>query len=583
MPGLLTLAHVALVLASCASLPPDKGLEPVTIEQASRSDLTVDYDVMVAEMALANGDLAGARVAFLRAIEKDPESAYLELRVSRLIAQLDDLQGAIEHASRAHEMDPDNEEARILLGGYYRFARDVSGAQSVLQGPNGEIISDTTALLLYQIYLENDHIDDARLVAEDLVVNRPEVLGGYMALATVYERMGRPNSAESTLRMAVAEYPDRFVLYSRLARLKRSTGDVRGEVAVYREILERHPHHRGSLLSLGDALITAKDLEAAVEVYAEIVEHYPEDLRSLRRFASLEFAAGRHAQAALLLEDGLARNPEQFELAFSLGQVRRSMGDDAGAMEAFDTIPEGHPSYNEARGQVVAILERQERYDEAIAELNLLRASNPSRTFDFQAAGLYQRAGDFAGGRRIIDAMLLQDPNDEEALYQLGVLYGLDQQYDLAVATMERVLEVNPDNAHALNYVGYSWAERGINLDKAEEYILRALSQRPNDGFIADSLGWVYYMRGKSLLRQSRSEHEIEVLERARKQLVMAAELTGGDPVVSEHLGDVYFSLDQKDRAIEYYREAVEMEHRPKEQPMLLEKLERLRRELEEP
>ena len=122
-----------------------------------------------------------------------------------------------------------------------------------------------------------------------------------------------------------------------------------------------------------------------------------------------------------------------------------------------------------------------------------------------------------------------------------------------------------------------------IDLDEAEAMILRALEHRPGDGYIIDSLGWVYFMRARPLLRNGRREDANEYLERARKKLYRAAELTGGDPVVSEHLGDVHLALDDKPRALEFYRQAVSLEHRAGEQPDLLDKLEGLRQELEGP
>jgi tetratricopeptide (TPR) repeat protein len=576
LAGLLSLS-----VSGCASLRSGLERTPSSPARAERPDLPADYDVLIGEMLLRDGEFEAARQAFERGAEKDPEAAYIELQLSRISAQLEDLGSAIEHAARAVALDPDNEESRLLLGGLYRIARDAEGAESVLLREDGLPFSDSSALLMHHIYLESDRYSDAVSILEDLIVRDPEVIGAYMALASAYERMGQPAAAEQILRRGLEVYPDRFVLYSRLSRLKRNMGDRLGEIAVYREVLESTPHHYGSLLSLGEALVAANDLDAAIEVYAEIVEHYPNDMKALRRLASLEFAAGRPEQASMLLEDGLARFPESKELAFSLGQVRHGMGDLDGAMQAFGEVAVSDRSYFDARTQIIAIYEEREDYESALREINALREVSDNQALDFHAAGLFLRNGDFDSGYQILAAMLEENPEDEEALYQLGVLYGMAKRMDLAVETMQRVLEINPDNAHALNYVGYSWAEHGENLDQAEEMITRALVQRPNDGFIADSLGWVYYKRGQRLLGTVEADSGLDLLRRARDQLVLAAQLTGGDPVVSEHLGDVYFLLDQKERAYQFYQEAVDMGHREDEQPDLLEKLRKLQLELE--
>ena len=148
---------------------------------------------------------------------------------------------------------------------------------------------------------------------------------------------------------------------------------------------------------------------------------------------------------------------------------------------------------------------------------------------------------------------------------------------------MQKVLELDPRNAAALNYIGYSWAERGENLAEAESLIQRALAISPDDGYIADSLGWVYYKMAEMHFRDARKDEALALLERAREQLLQAAELTGGDPVVSEHLGDVHLLRGEKARALDYYEEAIGLDMREAEQPNLKAKLEALRRDLGRP
>jgi tetratricopeptide (TPR) repeat protein len=108
---------------------------------------------------------------------------------------------------------------------------------------------------------------------------------------------------------------------------------------------------------------------------------------------------------------------------------------------------------------------------------------------------------------------------------------------------MERAIALNPQNAAALNYLDYTYAEMGVRLDEAESLVRRALDIEPDDGFYVDSLGWVYYQRGD--YRQA-----LEHLERA-------VELAGEDATVIEHLGDVYDRLGQSREALRVYRDAL--------------------------
>jgi Flp pilus assembly protein TadD len=188
--------------------------------------------------------------------------------------------------------------------------------------------------------------------------------------------------------------------------------------------------------------------------------------------------------------------------------------------------------------------------------------------------------GDVDGGLELLNGLLNGTDDDLEVLYQLGVQHGINGDSDEALRYMQRVLEIEPNNANALNFIGYFWAEKGVNLAEAEELIRRAIELSPGDGFITDSLGWVYYKMAEGLFAESRMEEALRVLQQAQDQLMQASEMTGGDAVVSEHLGDALLLRGDKQGALDYYKEAVGLELREDEQPNLLEKLERLQREL---
>ena len=578
LAGALVLVLGAVGCVSPSALGPVReGAEPR--ESVARPEAPVDYDVLVAELAAQDASYEEARAAYLRASHKDPDSAFLQRKLSGLSLKLDDLDAAVVYATQAFAMEPDDEETRLFLARIHRIRLDLEGVESVLL-VDGVPFSPRAVVLLYQIYLEWSRLSAALEVTLGLVEEHPERLDGHMALATVYEHLDRRDSAVQTMRDALVHHPDRLILYSRLARTLRAMGDREAEIALYHEVLAKRPTHFGTLVSLGEAQIAIKALDGALETYAQIVAAHPNDLQAIRRYASLEYAAGRYEQAATRLEAAFTRYPEHFELAYSLGQVVRNLGDEDRAIGLFSRVPEYHPVYVDSRLQLASIYEEREDYVAALAEVEKQRVLRPSRELAFKTADLLTRIERFDEALALLHAMREESPEDDEVLYQLGVCYGMAKRVDEALEYMRLTLEKNPDNPHALNYIGYTWAERGENLDTAERMILRALDQRPNDGYITDSLGWVYYMRALPLLGTSDATEGLSFLERARDRLFQAAELTGGDPVISEHLGDVHVALEERRQAFEFYQEAVRLEHRVDEQPDLLDKLDRLRREL---
>jgi tetratricopeptide (TPR) repeat protein len=128
-------------------------------------------------------------------------------------------------------------------------------------------------------------------------------------------------------------------------------------------------------------------------------------------------------------------------------------------------------------------------------------------------------------------------------------------------AQMKEVLRLNPDYADALNYIGYSYTERGIHLEEALKMIQKAMELKPNMGYITDSLGWVYFKLGD--------------YERAVIELEKANQLTPDDPIVTEHLADSYFKLSKIQKATELYEKALKLD--PKE-----DQIERLKNKIKE-
>ena len=105
-------------------------------------------------------------------------------------------------------------------------------------------------------------------------------------------------------------------------------------------------------------------------------------------------------------------------------------------------------------------------------------------------------------------------------------------RFEESIKSMEKVLDIDPQNADALNFIGYSYADRGIHLDEAEQMIVQALKIKPDNGYILDSLGWVHFKKNK--------------YDSALKHLKRALELLPDDPNIMEHLGDVYLKIGQE-------------------------------------
>jgi len=147
-------------------------------------------------------------------------------------------------------------------------------------------------------------------------------------------------------------------------------------------------------------------------------------------------------------------------------------------------------------------------------------------------------------------------------LFELGVIYDRIDETDLAIEQMQAILSLDTEHADALNYLGYTYADKGINLDEAETMIKKALEYKPDNGYIIDSLGWVYFRQGP--------------FEEALVQLKRAVALIPDDPIVLEHLGDIYIQMNDPAKALEYYEEALNKKEDDTDRKSLQEKIDRL-------
>jgi len=186
------------------------------------------------------------------------------------------------------------------------------------------------------------------------------------------------------------------------------------------------------------------------------------------------------------------------------------------------------------------------KIDEAAAEVKARLARHNDFQTQLDLAQLYEKSKRWADMGKVLDEiekLAASDEEKESLHFSRGEMYERTKMYDSAEAEFRKVLELNPDNASALNYLGYMLADRGVKLEESSQMIRKALDQEPDNGAFLDSMGWVYYQLGK--------------LDEAEGLLVKAVELTGEDPTVHDHLGDVYFKLGKTKEAISQWQHSV--------------------------
>ncbi len=283
--------------------------------------------------------------------------------------------------------------------------------------------------------------------------------------------------------------------------------------------------------SIAGALMGEAD-DAYTLLYTRMAEFLkPDHVDAILLSAQLLERLGRY-ELANSAYNRIAKDDPAFHAA-ELGRadaLRRS-GDAEGAIAALQRLAEIYPDQSGVHVGLGDLLRGEERYEEA--------------TFAYSAA---------------IDLIEEADPAQWPIYFARGITYERTDEWPLAEADFRAALELSPDQPQVLNYLGYSFVEMRQNLDEALDMIERAVAARPDDGYITDSLGWVFYRLG-------RYSEAVSVMERA-------AELTPVDPIVNDHLGDVYWAVGRNREAEFQWQRALSFE--PEE-----EDAQRIRRKLE--
>lgn len=241
--------------------------------------------------------------------------------------------------------------------------------------------------------------------------------------------------------------------------------------------------------------------------------------------------------AVVFMRLALYLSPDAEVVAVSLAEMleRGARFDDANSI--YDTIPVDSPLRLSAVINSARNLEELGERDEAIRSLRNITALNPD-SIDaneslgdlLRAAERYEEAAE--AYTRVIDVAGGDTPAAWRHFYLRGIAYERARQWERAEPDFLKALELNPEQPQVLNYLGYSWVDKGLHLDEALEMIQTAVDLRPTDGYIIDSLGWAYY-------RLARMDEAVETLERAAK-------LMPNDPTINDHLGDAYWRVGRK-------------------------------------
>jgi tetratricopeptide (TPR) repeat protein len=268
--------------------------------------------------------------------------------------------------------------------------------------------------------------------------------------------------------------------------------------------------------------------------------------------------------ALIYLQLALYLEPAHPLALLSLGDLYEQIKKPDLAIKAYERIPASSVLARNAQIQMAVDLDALERTEEAKKLLERVIVERPRDTEAIVELGNIQRARkNFADCADTYGKAIDTVPNPEKSnwvmFYFRGICYERSHQWPPAEADMKKALNLYPDQPLVLNYLGYSWVDQGVHMDEGMDMIRRAVEQRPDDGYIVDSLGWAYYRIGN--------------YDEAVKNLERAVELKPEDPTINDHLGDAYWRIGRTLEAHFQWSHAKDLNPDPEELPKIEAKL----------
>jgi tetratricopeptide (TPR) repeat protein len=535
-------------ILSCMLLVPTPG------PARSAGDYTATHSLAGSYLAgrFARNDHETGRAArfYQNALLQDPDSGILLERAFLMEASEANWYRATDLATEVIKRQPRHRMARLLLGlqsfKEKNFEESIEHFKAAGSGPIGELTSVIT-----RAWVEEARGRTIEALSSLTLRKQADWARFYLRYhrALIADMAGRKNDAKRAFETVFQQ--DKKTLRTTLAYAQSAAhaGDYRRAKSILREHFRQssgEPHPLAA--ELMEKLTKGEPIEPLIATPAQgLAEVFYGLGEALTGEGGVSIGV-LYLQMALYLEP---RHP--FALA-ALASAYESMKRYDKAIETYAQIPEGSALQLDIDIRKAFNLNQLERVDEAKELLEEVAIKHPESIKPYDALGNIMRARkrfDEAAGYYSKAIDLIGEPKQKDWVYfySRGTSYERLKKWDLAEADLQKALDLDASQPLTLNYLGYSWIDQNMNLKAGLKLIEKAVSLKPDDGYIVDSLGWAHY-------RMGHYQDAVQYLERA-------VELRPDDPVLNDHLGDAYWQVGRIREARFQWDQALSLKPEP--------------------
>lgn len=584
----------------------------------------------LSDLYIQSGRLREAMAEAEEVLKQNPNDLNARRVLARIYARLigdaqanrvneDMLKKAIEQYSKITEGDPGDPDAWLMLGRLHKISQNSVEAEKAYKKVLSIEPDNEDALTgLAMVYSDIGDSKNAADVLKRLADKSPNGRS-LAALASAYEQMREYGLAAETLRKAIdLSPPNATELRRALAQDLMLSDQLDESLKVYKNLIAEDPKDVQSQLRISQIYRQQHDFVKAREANDKARALDPNSIEIRYNEVNLLEAEGKSGEAIGLMKEILAstakktynqaekgnraallerlgfmyRNGEQFGPAVDtfrqIGELDPDLAPRAAAqvVETYRVAKDFNKAEQEGtaaltkypqdrmlRSVQASVLSDLGKTDAAAAELKKVLATKKDRDTYLALAQVYEKGKRFADMATALDEAekLSESKEEKETVFFLrGAMYERQKKFDLAEAEFRKVLDANPENSSAMNYLGYMFADRNEKLPEALKLVTKALELEPGNGAYLDSLGWVYFRMGR--------------LDEAEEQLKLALAKVSRDPTVHDHLGEVYFqqgrlkdAIAQWEMSLKEYQTGAPAENDPVEVAKVHKKLESAR------
>ena len=566
----IVLIMAVLMMASCVqkAQPPKPAVPSAVVrptavpERREKPDTQCSYFYFLwGKTAEGKEQYDEALDAYEKAVVCDGGADYVMRSLAVLLLRMDRKQQALDWVERLLQANPEDQKVKLFQADLYGSMGEGGKAIAIYESLLAQQPKDPELLLkLGKQYLNTLDFLKARDYFEQLVTVETDSFMGYYFLARLYRELRFDQKAIAAYRK-VLDLNWSAPLAMEVAEFYESKKMVAEAIGIYQDLLAKEESGEEAANRLVRIYLARGQSDKALAVLQDLRENATDNQKVDFTIGRILLDQHKYREAIAIFKEMLTREPE-LDLARSLlAMALYESGDHGQAKSLLLTVNKDDPGYDDALSLLIKMYAEEKDFPPAIALVNkAIKASKgEDQKYYFALASLHEEQGKLVETEKVLQDAIRRFPKSENGYFTYGMYLERHGRLDEAMAQMEKVLVVKPNDPLALNYIGYSWADRGINLPQALDYIQQAVTQRPDDGFILDSLGWVYFRMGE--LQQA-----VEALERA-------IALEPDDPTIHEHLGDVYLAFHKSQLALDNYRKALSLSEKAEDKTRLTAKI----------